>query len=96
LWRLDVAATPELCSALNGALLKEANAEGFDTNAGEYLEYQLPNMKFFAAAGCNLGPALDAAVARVQKIIEAMGHADAGRERWSEVIAALSTLPRPH
>jgi hypothetical protein len=30
LWRLDITATPELCSALDSALIKEANAEGFD------------------------------------------------------------------
>ena len=96
LWRLDIAATPELCSALNSALIKEANAEGFDTNAGQYLEYQLPNMKFFATAGCNLDPALDAAAARVQKILVAMGNADGGREQWSSFIAAASALRQAH
>jgi hypothetical protein len=96
LWRLDIAATPELCSALNGALVKEANAEGFDTNAGQYLEYQLPNMKSFAGAGCDLDPALDAAAARVQKILTTMGNADAGRQEWSGFIAAVSALHQTH
>ena len=85
LWRLDIAATPELCSALNGALIKEANADSFDMNAGQYLQYQLPNMKLFADARCNLDPALDAAAARVQKIITAMGNS-AGGEEWREFI----------
>lgn len=96
LWRLDITATPELCNALNGALIKEANAEGFDTNAGEYLEYQLPNMKFFATAGCNLDPAIDAGAARVKKILVAMGNADGGRERWNGFIAAVSALRQTH
>jgi hypothetical protein len=96
LWRFDIAATPELCSALDSALIKEANAEGFDTNAGEYLEYQLPNMKFFAAAGCNLDPAIDAGSARVEKILVAMGNADGGRERWNGFIVAVSALRRAH
>jgi hypothetical protein len=96
LWRLDITATPELCNALNGALIKEANAEGFDTNAGEYLEYQLPNMKFFAAAGCNLDPAIDAGAARIKKILVAMGNADGGRERWNGFIAAASALRQAH
>jgi hypothetical protein len=96
LWRLDIEATPETCRALDGALLKEANAEGFDTNAGEYLEYQLANMTFFVGAGCNLDKSLDAAATRVQKILDAMGNADGGRQRWSEFIDKVAVLRRPH
>ena len=96
LWRLDIAAAPELCRALNDALVKEAQAEGFDTNVGEYLEQQLPNMKFFAAAGCNLDPALDAAAQRVRKVLVAMGNADAGRDRWNALVAAVSALRQTH
>jgi hypothetical protein len=96
LWRLDITATPELCNALNGALIKVANAEGFDATAAESLEDQLPNMKFFAAAGCNLDPAIDAGAARVKKILVAMGNADGGRERWNGFIAAVSALRQAH
>ena len=49
-------------------------------------------MKFFAAAGCNLDPAIDAGAARVKKILVAMGNADGGRERWNGFIAAVSAL----
>jgi hypothetical protein len=96
LWRLDVAATPELCSALNGALIKRANWDELNQLVGTYLEDQLPNMKFFTAAGCKLDPALDAAAARVQKIIVPMGKADPDRERWNAFIAAVSALRQAH
>jgi hypothetical protein len=96
LWRLDVAATPELCSALNGALIKRANWDELNQLVGAYLEDQLPNMKFFTAAGCKLDPALDAATARVQKIIVPMGKADPDRERWNAFIAAVSALRQAH
>ena len=96
LWRLDVAATPELCSALNGALIKRANWDELNQLVGAYLEDQLPNMKFFTAAGCKLDAALDAAMARVQKIIGPMGKADPDRERWNAFIAAVSALRQVH
>jgi len=96
LWRLDIAATPELCSALNGALIKRANWDELNQLVGAYLEDQLPNMKFFTAAGCKLDPALDAATARVQKIIVPMGKADPDRERWNAFIAAVSALRQAH
>jgi hypothetical protein len=96
LWRLDVAATPELCSAFNSALIKRANWDELNQLVGTYLEDQLPNMKFFTAAGCKLDPALDAATARVQKIIVPMGKADPDRERWNAFIAAVSALRQAH
>jgi len=96
LWRLDVAATPELCSALNDALIKRANWDELNQLVGTYLEDQLPNMKFLTAAGCKLDPALDAATARVQKIIVPMGKADPDRERWNAFIAAVSALRQAH
>jgi len=96
LWRLDVAATPELCSALNGALINRANWDELNQLVGAYLEDQLPNMKFFTAAGCKLDPALDAAAARVQKIIVPMSKADPDRERWDAFIAAISALRQVH
>lgn len=96
LWRLDVAATPELCSALNGALINRANWDELNQLVGAYLEDQLPNMKFFTAAGCKLDPALDAAAARVQKIIVPMSKADPDRERWNAFIAAISALRQVH
>ena len=96
LWRLDVAATPELCGALNGALIKRANWDELNQLVGAYLEDQLPNMKFFTAGGCKLDPALDAAAARVQKIIVPLGTADPDRERWIAFIAAVSALRQAH
>jgi len=96
LWRLDVAATPELCSALNGALINRANWDELNQLVGAYLEDQLPNMKFYTAAGYQLDPALDAAAARVQKIIVPMSKADPDRERWDAFIAAISALRQVH
>lgn len=92
LWRFDLRVTPELCRAYAAALINEANADAFDTNVGEYLEDQLPNMRFFVRDGCDLDAALDAAAARVQKIIVAMGNADAGRQRWDDFEAAVAAL----
>jgi len=53
-------------------------------------------MKFFTTAGCKLDPALDAAAARVQKIIVPMSKADPDRERWTAFIAAISALRQVH
>jgi hypothetical protein len=89
LWRFDLQATTTLCAAYDGALRKLADdPERYDLNAGQELEYQLPNIKFFAAGGCNLAGGLGAAIARVEKIV-AVNQRD---QHWQELRSTLAAL----
>ena len=93
LWRLDLQVTPDLCKAYDIALYKEAvDPDTANWNEGEYLEYQIPNIKFFIAGGCDLDNTLGAAEARVRLIIEPIGQQDPSRQRWSDTLAALTAL----
>ena len=90
LWEFDLEATPTLCAAYDHALQKLAASDEFDWNAGEHLEYQLPNIKFLAAGHCDLDAGLTAAQARVNKIIAV----NQGNERWTGFLATLIQLNR--
>ena len=92
LWDLDLHAAPALCAAYDQALLKMATTtELFDLNAGDQLEWQLPNMKFLAAGHCDLDTGLAAAEARIRKIIAV----NRGDERWEKLLATLTALRQP-
>jgi hypothetical protein len=60
-------------------------------NAGDQLEWQLPNMKFLAAGHCDLDTGLAAAEARIRKIIAV----NRGDERWEKLLATLTALRQP-
>jgi formate dehydrogenase maturation protein FdhE len=91
LWQFDLQATPALCAAFDRALLKIATAdELYDLNAGERLERELPNIKFFAAGHCNLDASLTAAEARIDKIIAV----NRGDKEWTDFLATLVALHR--
>jgi hypothetical protein len=89
LWELDLATTPKFCASLDRALVKvAASDEVYDWTVGERLELQLPNLKFFAAAHCDLDAGLAAGEARVRKITEQ----NRGDQRWEKFLAALGAL----
>jgi hypothetical protein len=89
LWQFDVQAAPGLCAAFDRAIQRMAtDADQFDWNAGERLERQLPNIKFFAARHCDLDAGFSAAEARVRKIT-AVNQGDA---RWEGFLATLVQL----
>jgi hypothetical protein len=56
LWRLDIEATPTICSAYDDALRQEAAKidPGLTTDQ-DTIERQLPNMKWLVGAHCDLG-----------------------------------------
>lgn len=89
LWQFDLQATPALCAAYDRALHRVATSNDvYDWNVGELIKYQLPNIKFFAAAHCNLDASLTASAARVSKII-AVNPGDTG---WRDFLAILVPL----
>lgn len=94
LWRFDLAATPALCTAFDAALRREAAADALNWNVGEYLEDQLPNIRFFTGAGCDLDGGVGAAADRVRLILAPMGLQDGGRPRWADFLATLEGLRR--
>jgi hypothetical protein len=90
LWQLDLAATPSLCAAYDRALHRLATMEYYDLNVGAYLERQVPNIEFLAAAHCDLDAGLAAAEARLRKIIVV----NQGDEHWARFLASLAALRR--
>jgi len=90
LWQYDLEATPALCAAYDRALYRLAtDKEMFDLNVGDWLKYQLPNIKFFAAGRCDLDSGLTAAAARLDKIIAVPGNTE-----WKDFLATLVALHR--
>jgi hypothetical protein len=88
LWQYNLEPTPDLCAAYDRALLKLAtNSEMFDLNVAQSLQYQLPNIKFFAGGHCNLDASLTAAEARLNKVI-----AVPGNNEWKDFLATLVAL----
>ena len=94
LWQLDIAATPPLCAAYDQALRRLATRdEVYDMRVGEDLERQLPNLKFLAAANCDLEAGLAAAETRTRKLIMIYPDGDE-HERWMRFLATLGALDR--
>jgi len=92
LWQLDIAGTPALCSAYNQSLHRLATSdEVYELKVGEDLERQLPNLRFLAAANCDLDATLAAAEARVQKLLVIYPDGDS-HERWTKLQADLGAL----
>jgi hypothetical protein len=92
MWRLDLAATPELCGAYGAAL----RAEAFKINKtrSDYigvamdLERQMPNIKWPAGARCDLGPALTLLETNVRAV------SDSPRmDQFADSVAALKPPP---
>lgn len=98
--RLDLAATPELCAAYNAALRKMVDDQMpvpsvWYRNVADYLDEQLPNMKWLAARGCNLNEGLAAADAPLHFFIEHRSPVEPDLPRWQEFLAATAALRRP-
>ena len=92
LWKLDIASTPALCNAYNQSLRRLATSdEVYELKVGEDLERQLPNLKFFVAASCDLDAGLAAAEARVRKLLVIYPDGDS-HERWIKFLADLGAL----
>ena len=92
LWQLDIAATPALCAAYDQGLRRLSQSdEVYELKVGEDLERQLPNLKFLAAANCDLETGLSAAEARVRKLLVVYPDGD-GHEHWLQFQAALGAL----
>lgn len=88
LWQYNLEPTIDLCAAYDRALLKLAtNSEMFDLNVVQSLKYQLPNIKFFAGGHCNLDAGLNAAEARLNKVV-----AVPGNQEWADFLATLTAL----
>ena len=92
MWRLDLAATPELCGAYGAAL----RAEAFKINKtrSDYigvamdLERQMPNIKWLAGARCDLSSALTLLEMNVRAV------SDSPRmDRFADSVAALKPPP---
>jgi hypothetical protein len=89
LWRLDLDATPALCQAFGAAPLKQASADpDYDFNVAEDIEVQLPNMKWLAAARCDLDDGLAVAETRVRRVIAVRQ----GEPRWDQFLTELVLL----
>jgi hypothetical protein len=94
LWQLELSVTPALCAAYNRALHRLATTDDpYESDVGSELEEQLPNVKFFVAADCDLASGLDATVSRVRKIAELI---PAYEKRWTQILATLGALRRGH
>jgi hypothetical protein len=101
LWRLDLAVTPELCTAYDVALSKMIDGDvsvpgAWYRNVVDHFEEQLPNIKWLAAGGCNLNAGLDAAYAPLRFFIE---HSNRQYEpevaHWEQLLATTAALRRP-
>jgi hypothetical protein len=100
LWRLDLAATPELCGAYDAALRKMVDGDMpvpsvWYRNVIDHLEEQLPNIKWLAAGGCNLNAGLDAADAPIRFFIEHNNQYEPEQPHWRQLLAATAALRRP-
>jgi hypothetical protein len=90
LWRLDLAATPELCAAYGDALQRYAAREiRFDYTVAA-LERQLPNMKWLIGQHCDLDASLAALDALLQHGAKAAGFG--GRARVKPLLASFAEL----
>jgi hypothetical protein len=98
--RLDLTATPELCTAYNAALRKMVD-DGMSVpgmwyrNMIDYLNEQLPNMKWLVAGGCNLNDGLAAAEAPMHFFFEHHDQVEPDLAHWQEFLATLAALRRP-
>jgi hypothetical protein len=101
LWRLDLAATPELCAAYDAALRKMVDSDvsvpgAWYRNVIDHFEAQLPNVKWLAAGGCNLNAGLDAVDLPIRFFIE---HNNAQYEpevaHWHQLLVTTAALRRP-
>jgi len=90
LWQLDLEATPALCQAFGAGLLTEANGPAYDWNVGEYLERQLPNLKWLVGAHCNLDDGMAAVETRLRRITAV----NPGDPHWDGFLAAIVELRR--
>jgi hypothetical protein len=89
--QFELAVTPALCAAYDRALHQLAMSDDpYEAMVGEQLERQLPNVKFFLAADCDLASGLDAAKARAGKVAAA----NPGDERWAQFRATLGAMGR--
>jgi hypothetical protein len=89
LWQLDLAVTPDLCAAYDKALTQLATTDDpYETEVGEQLERQLPNIKFFVAGHCNLPSSLGATATRLGKVAEV----NPGDQHWAQLRATLTNL----
>lgn len=92
LWQLDLQATPPLCAAYDKALRRFAeNPAWYDDSAANLLQLQLPNIEFLIHGHCNLDAGLDAAAARMEKALAALGQDDR-RTAWQELHDRLVVL----
>ena len=101
MWRLDLAATPELCASYDAALRKMVDSDvsvpgAWYRNVIDHFDEQLPNIKWLAAGGCNLNAGLDAADLPIRFFIE---HNNAQYEpevaHWQQLLATTAALRRP-
>lgn len=98
--RLDLMPTPELCAAYNTALRKMVDdnmpvQSVWYRNVADYLDEQIPNMKWLAAGGCSLNDALAAADAPIHFFIEHRSQVEPDLPRWQEFLATTAALRRP-
>lgn len=95
LWQLDIAATPALCAAYDEALRRVGMSdEAYHLLVARDLERQLPNLKFLAAANCDLEAGLAAAEARMRNLLAAYTANDPDRGHWVEFQTTLGALHR--
>lgn len=101
LWRLDLAATPELCAAYDTALRKMIDGDmsvpqAWYRNVVDHLDEQMPNIKWLTAGGCNLNDGLSAADAPLHFFIE---HSNPQYEpevaHWQQLLATTAALRHP-
>ena len=92
MWRLDLAATPELCAAYGSALRTEASK--INKTRSDYLsvamdlERQMPNIKWLGGVRCDLSPALTVLEANVRAV------SDSPRmDQFADSVAALKMTP---
>jgi hypothetical protein len=89
LWQLDLAAPPALCAAYGRALTRlAATDEPIESEVGKQIEWQLPNIKFLLAGGCDLASGLGAAARRAEKVTQV----NPGDPRWPQLVTTLAAL----
>ena len=95
--RLDLAVTPELCTAYGAALRKLVDSDmsvpgAWYVNVTDHLEEQVPNMKWLVGGGCNLDDALSAADAPIQFFIAHKPEIEPNLPRWQALLATTAAL----
>ena len=98
--RLDLAVTPELCTAYGAALRKMIDSDmpvpsGWYRNVVDHLDAQLPNMKWLVAGGCSLNDSLTAAEAPLRFFIGQSNQYEPDVPRWHQLLDELAALRRP-